>query len=114
MQGQSPEFSMSERTPRLADDTYVMMGIRERVRPDITRHQVHTFTREQMDLDNLCGMRADWIIVFGDYEQEWMNTVIKPFLVAASIEEIQAAQRGVPIPTYPVLWHVPAHTKILK
>jgi len=108
-----PCTGAADRVPHLANDICLMMGVREKECPDMTRHRVHTFTRAQLDLENLCGMRAEWIIVFGEYEQEWLNTVVKPFLVAAPMEEIRQAQdTGKPITSRPALWHVPHYTDL--
>ncbi len=96
------------RAPSLPDDTFCMMGTVVRERPDITEHRVHTFTKAQFDPERLCGMRAEWIILFEEPEQDFLDTVIKPFLSAMPINEILVAQRdGTPIKSRAALWLAP-------
>ena len=98
-----------ERLPSLPDDTFCIMGTVERVFGDgMARHRVHSFTKDQFEPGRLCGMRAEWIILFEEPSEEMLNTVIKPFLVAAPIHEIMAAQRdGTPIKSRASLWLAP-------
>lgn len=105
---------MSERTPRLSDDTRLMLGCVERQSNGYGLHRVHTFSYKQMEDAELtlCGFRGDWAIVFGDYDEKWVNQWVKPMLCAGSAKQVQAAQMGTPISTSPVIWHVPSHSRL--
>jgi hypothetical protein len=63
------------------------MGVIRSDRPFLGQQKYETwsFTRERLrDLEVLCGFRADWVILFEPVEEEFLNTIVKPFLIANS------------------------------
>ena len=90
------------KTPRLRGDLYGLFGIRG---DGLERHRVYEI--EKGDLDRLRGVRCDWMIVFEEPDNKTLKEHLMPMLVAGSYDEIQAAQKGKPITTTPVIYYAP-------
>lgn len=69
----------------LSDDTVCLIGLNQSNRPEGPhKHMVWSFTEEELrDECYLCGFRADWVILLKPFEQEFIDTIIKPFLCAS-------------------------------
>ncbi len=71
---------------RPLEDTFLILGAVEFSAPGMVRHKVLTMTKEEaMRLDEyLLGHRMEWAIVLREYDQEWLDNMLRPFMFAGA------------------------------
>ena len=108
---------MSEPTLTLPEDIVCLMGCTNLcARPgQPLMLTTYAFTLGQvMDLDQMCGMRANWIVWLAAElpPEPFYSNQLKPFLFSTSIEEALIIRRTGKRTKTPVIYHAPK-TRIL-
>ena len=91
------------KTPRLRGDLYALVGTRD----GRGKHRVYEIENKD-DIEYLCGVRGDWMIVFEEPDNKTLKEYLAPFMMAMTTDEaIHLRNTGEAPDTSPVIYYAP-------